>query len=188
MTKDANDSARPTQNVAELVHNHERFIAFLRSRVGSTQVAEDILQAAYMKGIERSETIRDDEAVIAWFKRLLRNAVIDHYRHRDAERRGLARYGEETLAAGTDSHADFDGTVCACVTELIPTLKPEYGELLRRVELDGQLVRTAAVALGVTPNNAGVRLHRAREALRVALVRTCGACTEHGCVECDCKS
>jgi DNA-directed RNA polymerase specialized sigma24 family protein len=77
--------------------------------------------------------------------------------------------------------------VCACVMSLLETLKPEYQTALRRVELDGASVRSYAEEAGITPGNAGVRLHRAREALRNQVVRCCGACLEHGCFDCGCK-
>lgn len=172
--------------VQTLVANHQRFLAFLRPRVGSDEVAEEILQAAFVKGIEKSETIRDGESAVAWFYRLLRNAVIDHYRRSDAERRGHARYADENREAVAELEVAIEGAVCACVGDLIPTLKAEYAEILRRVDLEGRSVVETAAALGVTPNNAAVRLHRAREALRKRLEQSCGTCTEHGCLECTC--
>lgn len=39
----------------------------------------------------------------------------------------------------------------------------------------------------VTANNASVRLHRARRALKEQLLRACGACAAHGCLECSCR-
>ena len=72
--------------VATLVDNHRRFLSFLTNRVGNRHDAEEILQAAFVRGVERLDTVRDSENVVAWFYRLLRNAVIDYYRHRDAER------------------------------------------------------------------------------------------------------
>lgn len=169
-----------------LVENHERFLAFLRPRVGSDELAEEILQAAFVKGIEKSGTIRDGETAIAWFYRLLRNALIDHYRRNDAERRGRERLAEETRDAVAELETSIEEAVCACVGDLIPTLKAEYAEILRRVDLEGRSVVETAAALGVTPNNAAVRLHRAREALRKRLVQSCGTCTEHGCLDCRC--
>ena len=77
--------------VATLVDNHQRFLSFLTRRVGNPSDAEEILQAAFVKSVEKSASIRDSETVVAWFYRLLRNAVIDYYRHRDAERRALER-------------------------------------------------------------------------------------------------
>lgn len=185
MAPDAESDLAPG-NVRLLVANHERFLAFVRPRVGSKEDAEEILQAAFVKSIEKSGSIRDGETAIAWFYRLLRNAVIDHYRHRVAEQRGHERYVEENPEGVTELDVAIEGTVCACVKDLIPTLKTEYAEVLRRVELEGRSVAEAAAALGVTPNNAAVRLHRAREALRKRLVQTCGTCTEHGCLECTC--
>jgi RNA polymerase sigma-70 factor (ECF subfamily) len=75
---------------------------------------------------------------------------------------------------------------CACITALVNTLKPEYGTVLRRVDLDGLSVRGFAEEAGITPGNAGVRLHRAREALRRQLARSCGTCLTHGCLDCRC--
>jgi RNA polymerase sigma-70 factor (ECF subfamily) len=177
-----------SDKVKILVANHDRFLAFLRPRVGSDDVAEEILQAAFVKGIEKSGTIRDGETAVAWFYRLLRNAVIDHYRRRDAERRAQERYGDEPRETVAELDTALESAICACVGDLIPTLKAEYAEILRRVDLEGRSVTETAAALGLTPNNAGVRLHRAREALRKRLQQTCGTCTEHGCLECTCAS
>ena len=41
----------------------------------------EILQSAFVTGIEKQKTIQDGESVVAWFYRVLRNAVIDHYRY-----------------------------------------------------------------------------------------------------------
>lgn len=77
-------------------------------------------------------------------------------------------------------------TVCECATALLDTIKPEYAEALRRVELDGVSVKDFARELDVTPNNASVRLFRARGALRRQVERACGTCAKHGCVDCTC--
>jgi DNA-directed RNA polymerase specialized sigma24 family protein len=55
-------------------------------------------------------------------------------------------------------------------------LRPETGDLLRRAELEETPLRRLADELGITANNAGVRLHRAREALRRAMQARCAAC------------
>lgn len=62
---------------SHLVENHREFLSFLESRVGDRAVAEDILQDAFVKTIEKGEAIRDQDSAIAWFYRLLRNAVVD---------------------------------------------------------------------------------------------------------------
>lgn len=169
--------------VRVLVESHERFLRFVRARVPSREAAEDVLQAAFVKTLERGEEIRDSESAIAWFYRVLRNAIVDHHRHRAVEARALKEAQDVALPA---EDAELERAVCECLGRLIPTLKPEYAELLRKVELEGMPVAAAAAAAGITPNNAMVRLHRARKALQTRLVQTCGTCTEHGCLDCSC--
>ncbi|HEX5136390.1 MAG TPA: sigma-70 family RNA polymerase sigma factor [Planctomycetota bacterium] len=166
-----------------LVAAHREFRSFLRHRVGSEADAEDILQSAYGKGIERGHEIRDTESAVAWFYRLLRNAVADHYRRRGAEQRALEAAARDLPAAEGPALRE---AVCRRVDRLLPTLKEEYGMILRRVDLHGAAIADVALEQGITANNARVTLHRARKALRRQLEIACGTCTEHGCLDCSC--
>lgn len=172
--------------IATLVENHRRFLSFLTHRVGNPSDAEEILQAAFVKSVEKSDSIRDGETVVAWFYRLLRNAVIDYYRHRDAERRAL----ERVAGMSTDTETpepDFEHAICQCVNDLLPTLKGDYSALLRRVDLEGASIAEVAAERSMTANNTRVKLHRARTALRKQLELSCGSCAEHACLDCDCQ-
>jgi RNA polymerase sigma-70 factor (ECF subfamily) len=177
----------PEHVVRVLVDNHARFLAFLERRVGSRDVAEDLLQEAFVRGLARARSLRDQGSAVAWFYRLLRNALTDHYRRRGAERRALERVAAEPEATEPPPDEQLMRTVCACVASLLDTLKPEYAAVLRRVELDGLPVRAFAAEAGITANNAAVRVHRAREALRWQLQRCCRTCADHGCVDCGCE-
>lgn len=170
---------------AVLVENHRAFLAFLERRVGDRRVAEDILQAAFTKGLERAGTLRDEEAAVAWFYRALRNAVIDYYRRNGARSRALAAFAEEVEESETPN-AELAGAVCQCVARLAETLKPEFAQALRRIEVDGVPVKQFAEEAGITANNAAVRVFRARDALRKQVARSCGTCAEHGCLDCTC--
>ncbi|WNG20317.1 RNA polymerase sigma factor [Cystobacter fuscus] len=169
-----------------LLEQRDRFAAFLASRVDSEAVVEELLQAAYVKALEKSAALRDGERAVAWFYRLLRNALTDHYRHRAAEARALEREAGEPLAVQPEPGAG--SKVCACLHGVLPTLKPEYARMVRRVDLEEQSVSEVAHEVGVTPNNAMVRLHRARQALKTRLQHTCGACAASGCLDCSCGS
>jgi len=169
-----------------LVENHRRFLSFLERRLGSREAAEDLLQEGFARAIERAPTLRDADAVVPWFYRLLRNAVTDHYRRRGAEDRALAWVAGTADQSSPGPDPDLHATVCGCVGGLVQTLKPEYAKALQRVELDGVTVTAYAQETGITPNNAGVRLHRAREALRRQVILSCGTCCTHGCLDCAC--
>jgi len=177
---------KPTPDVVRvLVANHRQFLGFLEKRVGNRATAEDILQDAFVKGVDRLQTLRSDESAIAWFYRLLRNAIIDHKRRAGAAERKLAAFGQEV-----ESHLEPDrelyGAICSCVTALAATLKEEYAEALRTVEVDGIAVKDYADRANLSKSNAGVRVHRAREALRRQVLRSCGTCADHGCLDCTC--
>jgi|SRR5687767_8806660 len=167
-----------------LLDNHARFLAFLERRVGSREEAEDILQDAFVRSLDHTSSLRRSTSATAWFYRVLRNAITDHYRRRDTQGRALDRLAAEADSDVSDS--ELEAVVCGCVLSLVETLKPEYGAAIRRVDLDGLSVRAFAAETGVTAGNAGVRLHRAREALRRQLARSCGTCLEHGCLDCQC--
>ena len=171
----------------EILANREQFLRFLERRLGRRDAAEEILQAAYVKAMEKGATVEHEESTIAWFYRLLRNALVDHHRHRAIEERALERHGHEVLLDAEQEDGPLKATVCGCVGALIPALKPEYADVVRRVDLEGVSVHEVALSSGITPNNASVRLHRARAALRKQLELTCGACTEHGCLDCTCS-
>lgn len=170
--------------IATLVDNHRRFLSFLTSRVADPSEAEEILQAAFVKSVEKSDTIRDGESAVAWFYRLLRNAVIDHYRHRDAERRALKQLAGMSTAT---AEPGLERAIRQCVNGLLPTLKDDYAALLRRVDLESESIPKVARETGMTPNNTRVKLHRARMALRKQLELCCGSCAEHGCLDCNCQ-
>jgi RNA polymerase sigma factor (sigma-70 family) len=171
--------------VRTLVDSHDQFLRFLQSRVGSREVAEDILQAAFVKTFERGDEIRDSESAVAWFYRVLRNAIVDHHRHHAVDVRFLKAKEKESATAPEDP--ELEKAVCQCMQEIIPTLKSEYADILQKVEMEGAAVTDIAKRENITANNAMVRLHRARKALHRRLVQTCGTCTEHGCLECHCK-
>jgi RNA polymerase sigma-70 factor (ECF subfamily) len=69
---------------------------------------------------------------------------------------------------------------------LLQTLKPDYADVLRRVDLLEQSRGEVAATLGITVNNLTIRLYRARQALRRALALTCETCPIHGYLDCGC--
>jgi RNA polymerase sigma-70 factor (ECF subfamily) len=176
-------NSRPGDVTASLFAQRHVFKAFLAARIGNEADAEDLLQNGLVKALERSADIKDGEKAVAWFYRVLRNAVIDHVRSRSAASRRDDTWAAEHMAAAGDPEAERQ--LCACFEKLLPALKPTHAELIRRVDLQSQTVNEAAAALGMTPNRASVTLHRARTELRMKLVNFCGdcACLEH----CECE-
>lgn len=174
-----------TDLTGQLVENHREFLGFLERRLGDRALAEDILQDAFVRSIEKGGDVRDESSAVAWFYRLLRNAVIDHHRRTGARNRALeamAREMEDAVAPPPE----LRGAICECIARVASSLKPEYEQAIRRVEVDGVAVQEFADETGITANNAAVRLFRARDALRKQVRASCGTCAEHGCHDCHC--
>lgn len=172
--------------VAQLVENHRRFLDFVEGQVGDRGDAEEILQSAFVRGVERAGTVRDAESAVAWFYRLLRNAIVDHRRRAGTVRGSTIALGDaddELASAPPEDRA----AACRCVLGLAETLEPRYADAIRRVDVEGAAVREYAAEAGITANNASMRLFRARAALKQRVSSTCRTCADHGCLDCTCR-
>lgn len=170
----------------ELLDNRAAFLAFLRVRLGSDEQAEEVLQTAYLKGLKSLAQPKDEGSVRAWFFSILRNALTDFYRRRAARAKAEDQAAKEKPVSARDEDR-LEKAVCRCMHDILPTMKPEYGEILQTVELDEVPLPKAASKMGLSRNNATVRLHRARKSLKSSLLQTCGACAAHGCLDCSCR-
>lgn len=180
--------ARSAQAIRALNARRKAFKAFLVARLGNEADAEDILQNGLVQALHHADGVEDGR-LAAWFYRVLRNAVVDHYRSRASARRRHDELGAMIKGLGEDIAAapkGWESQLCGCLGGVLETLKPQHAELLRRVDLNGESVQHAAKALRLTPNNASVTLHRARKELRIRLERFCGACAKDACLDCDC--
>jgi RNA polymerase sigma factor (sigma-70 family) len=173
--------------LAILLENHRAFLKYLERRVGDRQLAEDILQDAFAKVVDRPGDAPADEGVVPWFYRTLRNAAIDQFRRRGTANRAVEAFARE-IETQTAPEPELDAVICACVGALAGTLKPEYAEALQAIDVQGTPVKTFAEQHGLSASNAGVRVFRAREALKKRVTESCGTCAEHGCRDCTCQT
>ena len=167
-----------------LMRQRVKLVGYVASRVGDPDLAEDLFQDSLLKALQRADDLRDEERLIPWFYRILNNAIADYYREQEVAARYLPRLALDDTA---EPEPNEWTALCECFRDLIPTLKPEYAELIERLELtEGEPAQVAA-ELAITPNNLKVRRHRARQALRQRLEQTCRMCAEHGCLDCTCR-
>lgn len=167
-----------------LLANLQTFVAFARRRVGDAHLAEDVVQDSLLKAVKSADQLRENENVTAWFYRILRRSIIDLYRRQTVKQKSLEQLEREM---NSPPDTEEERVACGCVATLIPTLKPDYAELIRRLDLGGETPEQVGAALGMTANNLRVRHHRARQQLRERLEQTCRMCAKHGCLDCSCQ-
>ena len=168
-----------------LVKNREALLGFIRSKVGDDALAEDILQDSLLKALRSAPDLEDEDKLVSWFYRIIRNAITDAYRRHAAAAKRLEQYALEQPDAPPPP--EEAAVLCSCFEDLLPTLKPEYAELIEAMDLGEADTEEMTERLDITPNNLKVRHYRARQQLRERLEETCRTCAEHGCVDCTCK-
>ena len=170
-----------------VVESRQDLLAFLRRRLGSREEAEDVLQRFSLRALERASDLRDVRSVRGWLGRILASTIVDHQRRAIRRRRrevAMEQNDMESLAVEPDG--ELDGAVCNCLYKLLPTLKPDYADVIWRADILGEPRDRIAVSLGTTLNNVTVRIHRGRQALKKRLEEMCLTCPVHGFLDCRC--
>jgi RNA polymerase sigma factor (sigma-70 family) len=177
-------SAELESPLAILTGRRDEFAEFARRRTRTDEDAEDVLQGAFLLATRKVEALRDPACAVPWFYRILRNAVADYHAGLAIKqaRHDLAPVNEPTLVPPHESRT------CACSLSLLDSLTTGYAEILRRVDVLEESVERVAEALGLSTNNATVRLHRARKALRRRLADFCGTTSAKECQSCRCAT
>jgi RNA polymerase sigma-70 factor (ECF subfamily) len=172
--------------IEHLLQHRDKLLAYVRRRVSGPELAEDIFQEALLRALRQSPAIVAEEQLLAWFYRVLRNAVIDSYRREAARTRHLSALAP-LAAAAMPADLATEPELCECFRALLPTLRPEYRDMIESLELGTESPEAAAARLGIDRNNLKVRRFRARRQLRQRLEETCRTCADHGCLDCTCK-
>ena len=175
--------------IQQIQNTRAAILSFLRKQVVDDGVAQDLYQQSVLRAIEHESSLRRREDAVAWFYSILRHALVDYLRKRAVEARGKKAYSQALIHSGHGKVPPFEevvGNLCCCAYAILPSLRPSHAELIRRIDLGGESSKTVAHDLAMTRNNVRVRLHRARQVLRVRLVLFCGPCCERDCRDCRC--
>ena len=191
-TADQPDTAAKDADIAvrrALVEGRQHILNFLRRRLGDAEAAEDVLQTFMLRAIDRSEQLRDVRAVRGWLSQILASSIADYGRKVARQRQREMVMAPTDLDSFQDGFDDeLDEAICNCLYKLLPTLRPDYAEVIWRVDLQEQPREAVAKDLGITLNNLTVRLHRGRQALKTRLEQMCLTCPVHGFLDCDCDA
>ncbi len=135
--------------------------AFARFLARDVTRADDLVQDALVRALERQEAWIPGTDLRAWAFRLLRNLFLDQQRRHGVEKRGLATIRPLDQApatqAGRDALHDLDASLAA-----LPATQREALILVAAMELD---VAEAAAVIGVPEGTVKARVSRARATL-----------------------
>ncbi len=154
---------------------------YVRARVPPADV-DDVLQVAALRAVEKADALREPARVLPWLYRVHGNVVIDAGRKRASERRLM-----EAMAVEAEPVVLEAVPACACSVAQARHLSANYASILNLVDIGGVPLVKAAQVLNISVNNATVRLHRARTALKKRLLEHCGVTSLSDCADCRCS-
>lgn len=185
MTSDQTPSDRRKRVIeSALIESHQDMFRFLKRKLRNDADAKDVLQEFYVKALTRFDDLKDEDRLRGWLSQILRSTIADHFRARARTDKALETYAAEAALLFEDDEIDL--VICACLYKMLPTLNPDYADLIWRADLIGEDRSIIADDLGITDNALRVKLHRARRAMRERLEQTCMTCVEHGYFQCAC--
>ncbi|MBN1820261.1 MAG: RNA polymerase sigma factor [Prolixibacteraceae bacterium] len=129
--------------------------------VGDSQVAEDILQEAFIKAFNGLDKLQNDVAFGSWLKRIVINLCIDY------SRKDRFVFAEIDEIKGSDfiSEEIDDETDPAFVHELIKKLPEGARQILVMRAIEGYRHAEIGEELGISESTAKTQFFRARQLL-----------------------
>jgi RNA polymerase sigma-70 factor (ECF subfamily) len=144
-----------------------RASGYARSLLGGRADAEDAVQQAALRGLERLHAYEPSRSFSGWWFTLLHHSCIDLLR---ARRRTTTLEAAESATART---ADGDGALAWDeLARGLAALDPDHERILRLRYFGGLAYADLGEALGIPPGTVMSRLHAARQRLAEILRRT----------------
>jgi len=145
-----------------------RLRRFGMALTGSRADADDLVQMACERALQRASQLRDQARLDAWLYGIMRNLWIDETRARRVRRHDDLDSALDI--AGTDGRTATEGhLMLATVRRCLQSLSPEHRAILMLVCVDGLSYREAAEVLDIPIGTVMSRLSRGRQELHALL-------------------
>lgn len=187
MGRESQDTVRKLSDPSEWLDRHgDALYRYALLRVGQTQVAEDLVQEAFLGALRSREKYSGKSAERTWFIAILRHKILNHIRQAGKRR-------SEEQEAGFDQMQEFfftdrgkwkdnpsswgieperiveQGEFWEVFRQCLSGLPTPAGHAYLLREMDQLSSAKVCKVLGISENNLWTRLHRARMLLRRCL-------------------
>jgi RNA polymerase sigma-70 factor (ECF subfamily) len=135
---------------------------YLLKRLGNVGLAEDLTSETFMAGVAAHQRGSADLST-GWFVTVARNKLVDHWRRREREERGLRLAYDEADTVTEPWDVELDAVVAH---DVLARLAPQQRLALTLRYLDGLPVVQVAQVLGRTLHATEALLVRSRAAFR----------------------
>jgi RNA polymerase sigma factor (sigma-70 family) len=158
----------------EKVYRDERsaLLGFIRSRTGSLDEAEDLLQDVFFQAIRAASVTEPIENVVGWLYTIARNKIIDRYRRKKnivslQQEREDVTLEELLIDSGIDIEKEMiRQAVMDALIEALEELPAEQRDAFIQQAIDGKTFREISERSGVPLNTLIARKRYAVQFLR----------------------
>lgn len=153
---------------------YERVKKFILASVRDESVADDLVQDTFIRIQENLDSVRDPAKVSSWIFRIAHNLCQDHFRTRKKSSSheeihdGLVNLQETPLQKKMEQ-----GEMSQCVQDQLNLLPESLRSVLIFADVMEFSHQEIAKILGLSVENAKVRLHRARKKFKEILEEKC---------------
>lgn len=159
--------------------------AFVRSKVSSDDVAEDIVQDIFIRIHQGLDGLEHEERLQSWVFGIARRAMADYYRKEGRKRIepsetiGTETESEPEKETDIDNLTDYEGShsvheeVLSWLIPMIDELPEKYRAPLKMADVEGKTQQEVADKLGLSLSGAKSRVQRGRKKLGRVLADCC---------------
>ena len=152
-----------------LVRRHlARATGIARRLLGNIEDAEDLVQEAFMRALDRLASFDTGRAFAPWFYRLLINAGLNARKAR-ALRAAEPERGDEPSRGASPLELTERKEIRERFAAALAALPPRQRLVVSMCEVDGLSTTEIAESLGISPETVRWHHHQARQTLRAAL-------------------
>jgi len=160
----------------QLTYPHMRLLYNVAVRYcGNAFDAEDIVQETYLAAFKNFHQLREKSKCKSWLLKILRNNFLKSYhKHKSMQRLNETDYIEFLETGMTGNEADtllFSESGRQAVQQAVDRLPVKYKEILTLYYLDEMLYKDIADSLDIPIGTVMSRLTRARERLKLMLLK-----------------
>ena len=158
--------------------HHARILRYLTRMVGA-QDAEDLAQEVFIRAAKAYDGFRHEAKIETWLYRIATHVAVDRLRGTASRRETmlgeeLGEVAEDGREAGsTLEEKTLRRAANECIRNVIYGLPENYRTPLILSELEGFTNREIAEILEVSLDTVKIRLHRAKDKLKKALLDAC---------------
>lgn len=152
----------------------DELLGFIRSRVSSSEVAEDILQEVFIKVHQHQGQLQDNMKLTSWIYQITRNTIIDYYRKKKIKTSDELSELETSLEEDEPLNPQF----LKCLMPFVQKLPEIYKDALEKTMSGTFSQKEYAEQLGISYSALKSRVQRGRQMLKDNFVQCCNIQTD----------